>query len=259
MNSETESRQSLLARLNQANLDESSGIPLYVQIREILRQCIRDENCVQLGHRLPSEVELAAMFGVSRMTVRRALEDLAGDGMLRRLHGLGTLVVSRKVVRDYNRLSSFYEDALRLGMSPSSRLLAREVIPAPQHIAAVLEVEVGSPLIHLTRLRYTKSQVIALHEVHVSRDLCPWLLEEDLENQSLYQLYEAHGLRLEWGRQRIEATAATLEQARLLNCSPGWPLLYIERTTYATNDLPVEWVQSYSLGEAYSLEMTLRR
>ncbi len=249
----------LLARLSQATLDPNSGVPLYLQIREVLRHCIADESCVELGGRLPAETDLAAVFGVSRMTVRRALADLAGDGMLRRLHGLGTLVVSRKVVRNYNRLSSFFEDTQRMGLSPSSRLLARAVVRAPEHIAPALKVDPGSPLIHLRRLRYTEGQLVAIHEVYVSKALCPWLMDEDLENQSLYQLYEAHGLRLEWGSQRIEATAATPEQAQLLGCKPGWPLLYLERITYATGDLPVEWVQSYSPAGAYSLEMTLRR
>jgi GntR family transcriptional regulator len=138
-------------------------------------------------------------------------------------------------------------------------LIAREQIRAPKWIAKALAIDPGALVIHLTRLRNTESQVISLNEVYVSQELCPWLLEEDLENQSLYQLYERHGLMLEWGKQIIEPSAATAEQARLLEVDPGSPLLYLERITYASSDLPVEWVQAYSPLGRYSLEMLLRR
>jgi GntR family transcriptional regulator len=232
--------------------------PYYIQIREILREYITSGQ-VEVGEQLPPETQLAEVFGVSRMTVRRALSELADDGMLRRMHGLGTVVASRRVVRDYNRLLSFYEDAQRVGLSPSSHLQAREVVPAPPHIAEGLMLTSGAPTIHLTRLRYTEKQITAINEVYVSQALCPWLLDEDLENQSLYYLYELHGHELEWGHQCIEARAATPEQADLLEVEPGHPILYLQRTTYAVNNLPIEWVESFSPAGSYTLRMTLKR
>ncbi len=248
----------LLYWLKRAGITRHKDVALYSQIREALRACIVEER-VAVGDQLPSETDLAEALGVSHMTVRRALSELADDGMVRRIHGLGTIVSSRKVVRNYNRLTSFHEEAQNHGLSPTSRLVTREVIEAPRHIAEALEVAGGSPLIHLTRLRLAKKRVISLHEVYVSEALCPWLLEEDLENQSIYQLYADHDLPPEWGHQRIEARVATGKQASLLEISTGDPVLCVRRTTYTLENVPIEWMQSFSPGGLFAVEMTLRR
>lgn len=250
--------EQLIKLLAQVTVTKERGVPLYLQIREALQDFIA-QGAIEIGDQLPSEDDLASQFGVSRMTVRHALDELVGNGTLKRVHGRGTIVASRRMVRNYNRLVSFYEDAQRLNLNPSSRILAREEMPATAQIAEALAIDVAAPVIHLTRLRYTKRDLIAINEVYASQELCPWLLSEDLENQSLYFLYDQHGLTLEWGRQYIEARAASPEQARILRIKVGSPVLYLERTTYTVNDRPVEWTQAFTPSDSYSIEMILRR
>lgn len=248
----------VIKQLSKVNTIKHKGKPLYLQIRETLQELIVDGR-IAVGEQLPSEDDLAQFFGVSRMTVRHALGDLVGNGIIRRVHGTGTIVASRKIVRNYNRLNSFFEDAQRYGLNPSSQLLERESIPATSQVAKALDIEVGTQVVHLTRLRYSNQRIIAINEVYTPEHLCPWLMEENVDTQSLYYLYERNGFKLEWGHQLIEARAASAEQARILEIDPGSPVLYLERTTFASNDLPIEWTQAYSAPDRYSIEMILKR
>ncbi|MDY6875583.1 MAG: GntR family transcriptional regulator [Chloroflexota bacterium] len=234
------------------------GIPLYVQIRETIREQITSGE-LPVGSKLFPEEEIAERFGVSRMTARRALADLVREGLLLRKQGVGTLVASRKITRNYSRLTSFYEGATEQGRCPASRLLDLSVIPASADLAPRLMIEPGTLVMCITRLRLLDGAPIALHIAHVMRDLCPALLDEDLEDQSLYRLYDSYGLKIAWAKQRIEARAATKEQAHHLGLEPGAPVLYSERTTYMANNTPIEWVQAYASGAPYAIEVTLFR
>lgn len=236
----------------------TKGLPLYVQIRESLREKIAAGE-IAIGEQLPGEQDLAKLYGVSRMTLRQAIDDLARQGHVRVLHGRGVIVVSRKVRRDYGRLTGFHEDFQARNLRPSSRLLERRVIPADEAAAENLALKIGDPVIYFSRLRLAEGQVVACNDVRTPAALCPWLETADLEHQSLYKLYEAHGLKLEWAHQIVEARAATPEQARKLDVDPGSPLLYTERTTYAADNLPVEWTQATGLPGLYSLDVTLYR
>lgn len=236
----------------------TKGLPLYVQIREALRQKIAAGE-IAVGEQLPGEQDLARLFGVSRMTLRQAIDDLARQGHLRVLHGRGVIVVSRKVRRDYGRLTGFHEDVTARNLQPSSRLLERRVVPAEAEMAENLAIKPGDPVIFFSRLRLADGQVVACNDVHSPAGLCPWLETADLEQQSLYKLYEAHGITLEWAHQIVEARAATPEQARKLDVDPGSPVMYIERTTYTAGNLPIEWTSAVGLPDLYTLDMTLYR
>lgn len=236
----------------------TKGLPLYVQIRESLREKIAG-GAIAVGEQLPGEQDLAKLYGVSRMTLRQAIDDLARQGHVRVLHGRGVIVVSRKVRRDYGRLTGFHEDVTARSLRPSSRLLERRILPADPVTAENLAIKVGEPVVFFSRLRLADGQVVACNDVRSPAALCPWLESADLEQQSLYKLYEAHGLKLEWAHQIVEARAATLEQARQMDVDPGSPLLYIERTTYASGNLPIEWTQATGLPGLYTLDMTLYR
>jgi GntR family transcriptional regulator len=241
-----------------AKVHRTRGLPLYVQIRESLREKIAAGE-IAVGEQLPGEQELAKQFGVSRMTLRQAIDDLAREGHLRVLHGRGVIVVSRKVRRDSGRLTGFHEDVSARNMVPSSRLLRRQIVPADAVAAENLAIQPGDPVIFCSRLRLADGQVFACNYVHSPAALCPWLESADLERESLYVLYETHGLKLEWAHQVVEARPASPEQARELDLDPGSPVLYVERTTYATGNLPIEWTYAVGLPGLYSLEMTLYR
>lgn len=235
------------------------GVPLYVQIRETIREKIESRE-IKVGTRLPAEADLAEMFGVSRMTVRRAIEDLVMDGLLIRKQGTGTIVSSRKVVRDYTRLTSFHEDAQSRGMHPLSRVLKFEVILPPADYVQKLMIKETDKVYHVIRLRMVDdNQIIALHETFIPQSLCPWIEDANLENESLYTLYEKHGLAIEWGKQIVEAHYVTEQQAHCLQIPTGSPVLYSERISYTANNVPVECVTGVCPGDRFSINLILRR
>lgn len=243
------------------NIHEVKGIPLYVQIREELRMRIVNHE-LKIGTQLPSENDLAEHFGVSRMTLRKAVDDLVSDGMLLRKQGVGTIVASEKVIRDYSALFGFYEDARNSGYSPFSKLLSKEVIKANRKIANAIAVSEGEPIFHISRLRYLSGDIPpVLHDVYVSKSLCPWLEDDtiDLEKESLYHLYETHGLTIHWAKQLVEARVASKSEAELLSYEVGGPLLYFERIIYTQENLPIEMVIALNPGDHYSVDLVLKR
>lgn len=243
----------------ETKLEKINGIPLYVQIRESIRERVRKGE-FEVGSLLPSEEALAKEYGVSRMTLRHALNDLLTDGFIIRKHGVGTIISSSKVMRDYSQLTSFFEDAKKRGLKPRSRVDLIEKIPANQLIASELMIELGAEVFHIFRKRLVEdNQVVALHELFIPVQLCPWIAEVNLEGGSLYQLYAEHGLSIEWGKQLVEARCASEKIAQKLGIEPGAPILYSERISFTNNNLPVERVIAVSPGDRFSLNLVMRR
>lgn len=241
------------------NIGKLKGVPLYVQIRESIRTRI-DSGEFAVGCHLPSEDALAKEFGVSRMTLRRAMEDLVQDGLIVRKHGDGTLVSSTKVQRDYTKLTSFFEDARARGLKPYSCIMIKEIVKADKDIAAKLMINDRDPVFHIIRKRLVEDEkVVAIHELYIPVALCPWIEDANLEQASLYDLYQDHGLAVEWGSQIVEARSATKEQSENLNIEPDSPVLFSERISYTSKNIPVERVVAVSPGDRFSLKLVMRR
>lgn len=243
----------------ESRLDKINGIPLYVQIRESIRERVK-EGEFEVGSLLPSEESLAKEYGVSRMTLRHALDDLLTDGIIIRKHGVGTIISSSKVVRDYSQLTSFFEDAQKRGLKPRSEVSLLEKIPANKKVASDLMIEPGNEVFHIFRKRLVEdNQIVAMHELFIPVQLCPWIEDTRLEGESLYDLYDRHGLTIEWGKQLVEARNASPKEARELDIDPGAAILYSERISFTKNNLPVERVIAFSPGDRFSLNLVMRR
>ena len=243
----------------QTRLEKINGIPLYVQIRESIRERVKSKE-FEVGSLLPSEEALAKEYGVSRMTLRHALNDLLTDGIIIRKHGVGTIISSSKVMRDYSQLTSFFEDAKQRGLKPRSQVDLIEKVPANQLVASELMINTGAEVFHIFRKRLVEdNQVVSLHELFIPVQLCPWIEDVNLEGESLYQLYDEHGLTIEWGKQLVEARLASQQTARELGIEPGDPILYSERISFTRNNLPVERVIAVSPGDMFSLNLVMRR
>ena len=241
------------------NIGKVKGVPLYVQIRESIRSRI-DTGELKAGGYLPSEETLAKDFGVSRMTLRRAMDDLVQEGLIVRKHGDGTLVSSTKVMRDCTTLTSFFEDARSRGLKPYSRVVLKEIVKADSEVAKKLMINEGDDVFHIIRLRVVEEEkVMALHELNIPVSLCPWIEDVNLEKESLYDLYENHGLSIEWGSQIVEARSATAQQAEYLEIPINIPLLCSERISYTSKNVPVERVVSVSPGDRFAIRLVLSR
>ncbi|HPV06364.1 MAG TPA: GntR family transcriptional regulator [Aggregatilineales bacterium] len=239
-------------------LDKTDGVALYIQIRDTLREQIMT-GVLKPGEKLPSEDDLAARFGVSRMTVRRGISDLVDMGMLYRRRGVGTIVSQLHLERDHNRLADFFETARAEGFEPEVRLLGKEVVPAKLAIAEALGLQESEPLIRIQTLRLANGVPITLYEEYVPYKLCPMLLTEDMRNRAAWQVLEEQGFAIKFAVQRLEARLADARTAALLNIEEDAPILFKNRVIYIEDGTPVELIHCHNNGNLYSSKMTLVR
>lgn len=220
--------------------------PRYILVAERLREGLWRK---EYGTSLPPERELARIMGVSRDTLRRALEVLEEEGLVYRRQGSGTFVARRATFRA--RLLGFTEEMRALGLIPSSRFLGGGRGPATAKEAFQLRLSPGEEVLRLERLRLADEEPMALERAA----LPVWALEEIPEG-SLYQALEARGLRPVRALQRLRTVVAR-EEDRLLGVEPGAPLLYLERVSFLPDGRPVEFVKSRYRGDRYELLVEL--
>ncbi len=240
-----------------------NGIPFYIQIRESLKAQIAQE-LLAPGQKLPSEDELAAEYGVSRMTVRQGLASLIEDGLLYRRHGIGTFVSNSDVERDHRRLTNFFESCRRQGKEASAQLLQFEVIPVGHAAAETLHITTGDLVIRIVTLRAINGKPVTLHDAQLPVALFPQLQTADpqelqLESRHLWELIEDYGYELSHVTERLEAQVADEYLAGVLNVSVGSPILYGARVAYATNGTPLKYADCYNRGDKVSLTVELLR
>ncbi|MFD6415630.1 GntR family transcriptional regulator [Streptomyces sp. NPDC060194] len=218
-------------------MDRSSPVPLYYQLAQQLERAV-EQGELPPGERLGNEIALAHRLGLSRPTVRQAIQLLVDKGLLVRRRGVGTQVVHSRVRRP-PALSSLYDDLEAAGGRPGTEVIGNRVEPAPAEVAAALGVPEGEDVHRVERLRLTHGEPVALLRNHLPLGLLP-VLTAQLESTGLYRAMRGHGITLHSAHQRIGARAATAGEAALLTEAPGAPLLTMERTTYDDTGRAVE-------------------
>jgi GntR family transcriptional regulator len=235
-------------------VDRYSPVPMYYQVAQQLEHAIESGE-LPPGSRLDGELALANQLGVSRPTLRRAIEYLVDRGYLVRRRAVGTQVVHPKVRRPVE-LTSLYDDLRASRKDPRTKVLSIDKVPATDAVAHALGLEDGENVLALERLRYADGQPLA-----VMRNWLPvGVVELDagrLEGTGLYQLMRAAGITLHLASQTIGARAASGPEARLLQASRGEPLLTMQRTTYNENGRPVELGDHIYRASLYSFEIVL--
>ncbi len=239
-------------------LTKTEGIPMYVWIRETLRGEITQE-ILKRGEKLPSEHELASRFGVSRMTVRQSIAELIDEGLLYRRHGVGTFVALPHLERDHTRLTNSFDPTESKGNDTKPSLLTLEVIPAGQKVAKALDIKEDDLVIRVKILGCANNVPITVHDAYIPHKLFSPVIDENLEVQNLWSLFEQCGYKVKRAIEHIEAREATKELAKLMEIREGVPLLYKERTVYAHDGTPVEFTYCYNRGDIYSLTVSLER
>lgn len=236
-----------------AGIDPTSSVPKHLQLKDLLGRMISDG--LEPGSPIPSERDLAEQHGLSRMTVRQAINALVADGRLERRLGRGTFVAQPKMDVQI-RLVGFTEDMRRRGMTASSRTLSFERIHASSALAGHLEVESGEPVVRLVRLRYADGIPMAIERTHLPERIVPGLVEAGAP-ESLYQyLAENYGIVLTWGEQSIEAATAAAEDAPLLGIRSDGVVLVMARRSFA-EDVQVEYATSAYRADRYQLWVPL--
>ena len=236
------------------DLDRSSPVPLYYQVSQQIEQAISSGQ-LGPGARLDNEISLADQFGLSRPTMRRAIQELVDKGLLVRKRGVGTQVVHGQVTRPVE-LTSLYDDLTRGHQAPRTTLLVNEIIPASEKVSGFLDVPVGTKVLRLRRLRFANAEPLAILENYLPEDLAD-IGQSDLESRGLYQLMRAKGVHIRVAKQRIGARAGTVEECQLLGERKNSPLLTMDRATHDDSGRPVEWGHHVYRASQYSFEVTL--
>jgi GntR family transcriptional regulator len=231
-------------------IDKEIPIPYHYQLRELLRGEIVAGRWA-VNEKLPSERELCEAFDLSRTTVREAIDALVNEGLLRREKGRGTFIAEPKIVEDILQSPTGFADSMaQEGIPIQTGVLRMEVGPAPQVVARELRLALGEPVIIIDRLRFVFDEPLLLVTSYVPQKLCPTLLNDNLRQNSLYDLLRnKYGFIIARARRFMEAVAANDMEARLLKIEPGAPLMLIESIVYTDDGAPLEYFKARHRGD----------
>lgn len=234
-----------------------SSQSLFSQLEEILRDGIEDGTW-QPGESIPSERELSRIYGLSRMTVRKAIDRLVSTGLIFRVDGKGTFVSEPKVSFQALSLAGLREQTLKLGYSPSTKLLDIERVLASDKVAAFLKIAPNTPVFLIERIVFANNVPLALHRSYIPEHLCPSLPDHDLSNSSLYAiLKDAFGVTIHHMSEMLETTLASVRESLLLGVEPGSPMFLLRITTYNPSQNPIEYVKVIFRGDRVQLSLNL--
>lgn len=235
-------------------VDRNSPVPLYFQVAEHLEKLIESGE-YHPGTRLENEIVLAEQLGLSRPTMRRAIEYLVDRGLLVRKRGVGTQVVQPKVRRPVE-LSSLYDDLASTGRAPRTEVLSLTVEEPSEVVAEALAVPLNSAVYAFERLRFTGDEPLSIMRNWVPQDVVR-LDADALRERGLYQILRSSGVSLKAAIESIGARAARAAEGRLLDEKPGAPLLTMTRTAYDDTGRAVEYGSHLYRASRYTFEITL--
>ncbi len=230
-----------------------SAVPLHIQLADLLRlQIDRKELCPH--DRLPSERDLCLRYGISRITVRKALSTLTQEGLVYSTVGKGTYVAEPRYDEELQPLSSFTQDLERRGVRSTSQVLSATLVLADDELAERLNILRGAEVVRLHRLRLANDLPIAIQTAHLVHHLCHGLLHFDFSQRSLFEVLRSeYHLQLARTDTTIEAALATAEEARLLQLRRPAAVLISLQTTYLDHGDVIEFTRSVFHAERYKL------
>jgi len=240
--------------VSRLTVDRSSPVPLYFQVAKELQRLI-DTEVLPAGTRLTNEIEFADRLGVSRPTMRRAIQYLVDRGMLVRKRGVGTQVVRNQVNRSLE-LTSLYDDLEKAGRKPRTEVLSSGMVAAGEDEAEALGLPTGTEVFELRRLRYADDEPIALMTNYLPAGLID-VEPEVLVTTGLYELIRGAGYRIRVADQTIGATNAPADIAAMLHEKKGAALITMRRVAYDDEGMAVEYGTHVYRSSRYSFSLTL--
>lgn len=235
-------------------VDRNSPVPLYFQVAQHLEDAIHS-GAVPTGTLFQNEVDLAASLGLSRPTMRRAMQHLVDKGLVVRRRGIGTRVVQPKLRRRLE-LTSLYDDLSEAGRKPTTEVLSFERVEAPDDVAERLEVPVATVVHELVRIRRADDEPIARLINYLPEDIVTFD-EAELAEHGLYELLRSRGVTLHSATQTLGARTATAAEARLMGEPRGAALVTATRVTYDDHGKAVEFGNHIYASSRYTFEVNL--
>jgi GntR family transcriptional regulator len=232
---------------------------MYMQIKNELRARILDGRYTP-HERLPSESELIALFGVSRITVRQALGDLQREGLLFKIHGKGTYVSKPKTFQELGRLEGFAEAMNKRGFETFNRVIAAAEVSADSRVSQHLRLALNTPVTEIRRVRYLDREPISVDLSYFENAIGNRLRQADLANRDIFALLENElGVALGKAELQIEAMLADETLADLLQIEEGAPILRMERLTFSAAGKPIDFEYLYHRGDTFQYRMRVDR
>ena len=246
--------------LRELRLNKDVPVPLYYQFKQFLLERIRSGVLAE-SECLPTEMTFVSTLGISRSTVRQAMDDLVNEGYLTREKGRGTFVCRPKIEEGFfQRLDSFNEEMRRKGLEPGTKVLASGRVISRPEINGRLNLSEESPLFHVSRLRLANDEPVVYLETWLPLSVLPGLELVDFESSSLYEVLEQqYGLRVERAVRKIEAVAAKPAEAKLLGIKAGEPVCLVRSTAYLGDGTPIEYSVARYRGDRNQFTVELIR
>jgi len=232
--------------------------PKYMQITDLLRKQVLTQ--MKPGDRLAAEVELSRNFGVSRETIRQALEPLEREGLINRTRGRGSFVSERPVHVAPAKLTGMPEDLVALGLKTRAKLLDHTFPKADDTVAGHLNLEPGTSIVRIDRVRYFDDEPLSYHTAYLPLEIGARVLQEDIEGNSIVLVLGGPlSLALEEDRQIVEADSADVKLAEHLNVPIGSPVLVVRRVYITAKERAVAYFESYFRADRYRYTVKLRQ
>lgn len=230
-------------------IDKNVPVPMYYQLKKIIQDMIKDGR-LKPGDMLPTEMELSEMFSISRTTTRQAMMELVMEGTLYRVKSKGTFVSENKVVQDFTNVIRASHNLLRSqNVKTTTKVLSLTVVKADEHVAKMLQLEIGDETIHLKRLRFVNGEPNVLADAYLPM-ICRDMLKTDMNETGLYQFLD---MRKEttpaYAVRELQAVAADENEAKLLKVDKGAPVQSTTSVTYTADDRPIEYSVSKFRGD----------
>lgn len=237
-------------------MDSMSRAPKYVQVKEEIRRKILSKEWVD-GCRIPVEAEFCEMFGVSRITVRKALEELQAEGYLVKIQGKGTFVQNQTHEQHLSKFYSFREELSKRGVEEEAVVLEVSILDASEEIAAKLDMEPGQSVFRIHRVRRTEQGPYAIETSYIPYHLCRWITTQKIREDGLYRTMAKHGVIVNSAKETFRAINVNKEQSNLLDVRIDAAAISLTRTAYSGSQV-VEYCICVVRGDFFRFSVELK-
>jgi GntR family transcriptional regulator len=236
-----------------------TALPFYARVEAAMTQAITDGTWPP-GKQLPTEEALMERFQVSRTTVRKAVQNLAGRGLVEIRRGRGTFVIEPRITQELTELSGFVEDMQAQGRTATARLVDKRVVQASREVARQLGLAMGSPVVRIERVRLADGVALSFDETYLPQSIGTRLMDDDLETEPIFELLEQkYSIALVQADYQLQSVLAPAAVAGFLGIAPNDPIFLIERTSYGAQRVPVDYEKLYYRGDLVRFRTTLAR
>jgi GntR family transcriptional regulator len=222
---------------------------LYSRVETVLASEIADGD-LRVGDQLPTEDNLISRFGVSRITVRRAIQNLVSRGLVEIRRGKGTFVAAPKITQELTELSGFVEDMHALGRKPTARVISKEIVNADATVASQLALTKGEHVVRIRRVRLADGIPLSFDETYLPLEIGKKIITNNLKAEPIFSLLERkYDVPLIEAEYKLDAAPAEAEVAAALRVKQRSPIFRIERTSYSTGGRPVDYERLHYRGD----------